>query len=532
MNPRAAAMRRHTLRHAWRRCAQRLYRRRTPRSGRRRLRGVPARGQRVLQGGRVAWHPGAGIDRVPAIPANGTRRASTSPRRTAGNRFREKEAGSMRRQNRPGTPFATTALLLAAVAPIFAAPASAQISLHFSAGFGFGGGGYHQPLFATPLHCQESFLLDDPFDPGYGSGTLYHDPFPGPLFGHGSLFANCHHYIAVGFPAYAPYGYGWAPYGHGWFGPARFGFGFPGWSLRRHIRSHFRYATFGIGFHSRDWGWGRGWGWEYRHRHAYHPYDRGYYGWHPYQGGYRSRDRVVRRSPLYGPRFKEYPAPIYVTDNGPERPVSRAVPRSAQPRGTADAGRTDDGSASVRGVRSARPRGGSGAATAPPTRPPTRTARPRGAEDTRTADPPRVRARPRNEPAQAGRRPERTRTPPSAKPAPGRPTPPTVRPAPAPKPATPPVRRTPSRRGATPEARPVPSRPPAARPATPTRRAAPKVRPATPGARSTPATKPQARSRPKSPSRPVVRPAPRSRGTSPPKPPTRRPPRRPPPGLW
>ena len=213
--------------------------------------------------------------------------------------------------------------------------------------------GLHDPLWPRPLHCWDSFWYD-PFQP-------------------------CHGYFAAGYPSYDF---------RGWYSPWRFGF--LGWPSPRYVRSHWWSPPFWTHYYSPfwadsyAWGFGRG-GWGY----GYDRWDRYYPVYRPYYDYDDPHARVVRRSPLYGPRYKEYPAPpVYVTDNGPERPVSRAVPRSRGPGDVSD-GTDPNGYLDRRGVRltdgprTARPRTGTDA----------RAARPRTGAET-TTSPPRVRTRP------------------------------------------------------------------------------------------------------------------------------------------
>ena len=343
-------------------------------------------------------------------------------------------------------------------------------------------GGLYQPLWTQPLHCWDPYWYD-PFQP-------------------------CHGYFAVGYPSYDY----WS-----WYSPWRFGF--VGWPSARYVRSHWWSSP----YWANDYAWGFDpWGW------------RGYDHWDRYSsnhGRYYDYDdrysRVVRRSPLYGPRYKEYPTPaVYVTDNGPERPVSRAVPRSLGSGGRVDV-IDSDGSYDRRRARlteaprTARPRSGTSIGTA----------RPRTGTVT---SPPRVRARPQPS----------TRGTPSRVPQPsvGRVSPPTARGRPQAAPRTriepakrqpPRVRSTPSSRRPSATTRPAPSRrpvptvrsAPSRRPA-PTIRSAPSRR-ATPRVRSAPsrAPAPKARAAPSRAPRPKARSAPRSPGSrkSPPRRPVRRP---------
>ena len=180
------------------------------------------------------------------------------------------------------------------------------------------------------------------------------------------------------------------------------------------------------------------------------------------------RDRPVRRSPLFGPRYKEDPR-VYVTDNGPERPTSRPVPR---------------------------PRDGDW--IAPPDGPERTGRKPDAAR----------KAKPRNRVGSAAREPSRPTTTAGA----ARPTKPTARPT------------RPTARPAKPTARPAR---PTARPATPTARPArPTARPARPAVRSRPTAKARPTARVRAaprpdPRRPTTRPAPTRTATAKPRPPRR-----------
>ncbi len=186
----------------------------------------------------------------------------------------------------------------------------------------------------------------------------------------------------------------------------------------------------------------------------------------------RQRDRIVRRSPLFGPRYKEDPR-VHVADAGPRRPRSTARPRTR--------------------------RAGVGPVPRNPGTDAGRRARPRAAEDRAqvrprpTAAPPRpdARARPTT-PVRPGREARPRASRPQAFPRPGRVDP----------------RRATEARGARPRTVvSAPRRAPAARPRA-ERRPAPKVRPA-----------------PKRPERPSARPAPPKRKPSASqRPPARRPP--------
>lgn len=209
--------------------------------------------------------------------------------------------------------------------------------------------------------------------------------------------------------------------------------------------------------------------------------------------GRRRDDRPVRRSPLFGPRYKEAPR-VYTTDNGPHRPTSRAVPRVRDSNGVAPAP-PPRGDARTESVRKAKPRNPDATARRAP--------RP-GQRGPAARAVPRAAPRPQARPATRGSRPQ-------VKPA-------TRRAPPQARPAT---------RGSRPQARPATRRPPPqARPAT--RGSRPQVKPATRGAPSQPrpatrrarpkpqpvAKRPSARAKPPAASkRPPVPRRPAKRGT-------------------
>ena len=475
-------------------------------------------------------------------------------------------------------------LLIGAAMLSIPGAATAQVANHVSFSMGFGLATHAYPMFGSlPSYgppggvgfgLSLSFGYDDYYGGDYYNDRYYHDdpyyePYR-PLFLLRPThcwdllwydpFARCHGYFSGAYAVFDP----WS-----WHGP--WSLGFLGWPSRRYVRSH-------------RWGftpmWGDRYAWGFGPRHWYG----GYGGWDwyaptwgPTYGGYDDYGypggRVVQRSPLYGPRYKEYPTPpVYVTDNGPERPVSSAVPRLGRPVGANVDSRRDRSGAYAIGGRTARPRSGDDV----------RTARPRSGTDTRTS-PPRVRARPRTGDAvtsipdarpRTGTRgetvapqPRDTRTarpeirrPPvtTSRPDSRRPStrgtpsripkvsrdrlsPPKVTTRPRPVPRTriappqreaPKVRTAPSR-GSARDTRFAPSRRPA-----PTTRSAPSRRPA-PAIRSAPsrAPKPKARSAPSRGSAPKARPAPSrapkpkaraaprssGRGKAPPRRPTRRP---------
>lgn len=386
--------------------------------------------------------------------------------------------------------------------------ASIGFSVGFGTGFLYNPHGFYRPFDSPWAHCWDDYWFD-PYDPYYTCQDF------GP----------------------------WGP-GYGWTGYNPWRFGFLGWPSPRHVRSHW----YGFSPFWSDY-WGPAWG---GYDHWYGPRYRRYY---EYPG-----TRVVRRTPLYGPRYKEYPAPpVYVTDNGPERPVSRlggmrgaggSVGRTARP--------TDRGAYSILdGARKARPRDGSDARPTPPrvrARPRTNgdatttpQARPRSGtggsdearpRDTRTLRPGAVQRPPIVTSRPDTRRPS-TRSAPARvrQPTPMRSVPPRVRSRPVPRDriepprrGAPGVRSTPSRRPS-PTARSFPSRMPTARPA-PSRAPTPRVRSApsrgsTPKARPAPSrgSTPKARSAPSRAPRPKARSAPpRSSGNkSRPRRPARRP---------
>ena len=337
--------------------------------------------------------------------------------------------------------------------------------------FGFGFNSYHDDY-------------RDGYHDGWGLSHcwdyLWYDPF-----------LDCRGYQPVGFGPF-----GWQGIHSPWFGS----FGFLGWPSPRYVRRHWYAASpfWYDGYSSWHGGWGGypGYGWR-----GYPSYGWGgdWYGGRVTRYGYDSRGRAVGRTPLFGPRFKERPT-VYVTDNGPERPVAGLSPRGG--RATQDdivgsSGRTNTGSrATLPGVRdtprTARPRGqGNTGAVRPATRianprpatrrPPVRTSRP---SPVRTA-PPKVRKRPVAAPRAGSVTPRRQpmvrtappRRKPIARPTTPRRSQPGARPAPSRRP-TPQVRSAPPRRFP-PTARSAPPKrsPPKVR-AAPPRRSPPKVRPA------------------------------------------------------
>ena len=386
--------------------------------------------------------------------------------------------------------------------------ASMGVSLGLGSGYAHDPYGIYRPFHTPSAHCWDDFW----YDPYYGCQAF--DPFWGPGYGFWS-----------------------------WYNLRRAGF--LGWPSRRYVRSHwYAFSPFWGDYH---YGWpGSGWGW-YSGYHNWDWYGPRYDRYYDYPS-----TRVVRRTPLYGPRFKEYPAPpVYVTDNGPERPVSRAVPRFGAGSG-ASVDLTDrDRMGGVYSIqdrtRKARPRDGADATPAPPrvrARPradggasAAPQARPRGGtggsrvaaprpRDTRTIRPgierpPVTTSRPDTRRPSTRSAPARIRQP-----TPIRSAPPRVRSRPAPRERIEPPRReapgvrsTPSRRPS-PTVRSFPSRMP-----TPRARPTPSRTP-TPKARSAPrGSAPRARPAPSRAPKPKARSAPRSSGNkkSPPRRPARRP---------
>ncbi len=414
-------------------------------------------------------------------------------------------------------------MLMAAALVAAPATAGAQVTNHVSWQMGFAAGG--QPAWHSPGIglAYQPLALGTGFGFGFGVGISlgfgfnshddywagYHDGFLGrshcwDVYWYDPFYDDCWGYGSFG---YNPFGYspfGWQSWHNPWWRPH----GFLGWPSRRYIARHYyawapvwpAYRPYGL-YGGRYWGydhWDRGWGPDPRRQYA----RRGYGG----------------RSPLFGPQFKE--PPVYVTDNGPERPVAKLRPRA--PQGAVDdvadrrgRGALDRG-AQLRDTRTrtARPRNQPGVTTANP-RPSTR------ATPGRTTRPkPETRSTPNRRPQPAVRPPTPRRTPtatrisppkrerePTARTTPPRRTPTGVRTAPrppstratAPRRAPPKVQSTPRR--APPKVRPAPRRaPPKARPAPnrapPKARAAPRRAP--PKARAAPRRAP-----------PKARPAPR-----------------------
>lgn len=419
----------------------------------------------------------------------------------------------------------TSVILITAAALAGPATSTAQVADHVSFYRGGGLGLHSYSSFGTGFGFSVGgWGVSLGFSVGFGSGFLYS---PHGLYQpYGYSLAHCWDDYWYD-PYYACHDFGpfWGP-GYGWSRYNPWQYGFLGWPSRRYVRSHWYGSPFWGGYWDPFWSGYGDW------------YGPRYSRYYDYPG-----TRVVRRTPLYGPRFKEYPAPpVYVTDNGPERPVSRlgGMRGAGGPVGTATRRPDGRGVYSVLdGARKARPRDGSDARPAPPrvrARPrtdgsaiPTPRARPRtgsdGSDEARPRDtrtirpgvarrPPIVTSRPGTSRPSTRSAPARIRQP-----TPVRSAPPRVRSRPAPRERIEPPRReapgvrsTPSRRPP-PTARSFPSRMPSTRPApsrtptprvrsAPSRGSAPKVRPpsrgSTPKARSAPsrAPKPKARSAP------------------------------------
>lgn len=352
-------------------------------------------------------------------------------------------------------------------------PGSTYLGVGFSAGFGLSAyddgygyghhGGWHH--------------WDDPWD-------CWHYEWYDPLFG-------CRPYFAPGL-----FGPWW-----GWHRPMWGFYGYLGWPSYRVVHHHW----YGYSPWHGGWNWYPDryrWRWDrYRYRppvrYVHDPYeDRGYATPRGYRSGGRatsrgySGDRIVRDSPLFGPRYKEEPRRARVTDSGRN---------TGGTRGTAD------------DVRRARPRDGTTRSTPPKLR-----TRP---ETTTTVRPtPTRRATPRAKPATPRRttpvvRPPTTRRPSStARPSTSRATP-KARPNTSQRPTTR-VRPTTSRRSP-PKVRPAPTRRPPARASAPKRAPKPKASP--PKRAPKPRASPPKRSAPKPKARPPTR---RSGGSK--KPPPRR----------
>ena len=202
------------------------------------------------------------------------------------------------------------------------------------------------------------------FGVSYTDYDGYYDDYYDDYYGYDSYYGSCWDYSW-----YDPFfDCGWSSYGYystiawrpwrlydPWWGPS---FYFTGWPSHRYIRhSYYRYAW--ASPYRYQYGY---WGYYGTPRLArlYTDYGRSYQYGRAYPRGYVSRDgyRGARRSPMFGPRYKESPR-VLVTDNGPERRTSRAVPRgeagsALSPGRVTTSRRPDVGS----GTRQARPRSG------------------------------------------------------------------------------------------------------------------------------------------------------------------------------
>ncbi len=317
--------------------------------------------------------------------------------------------------------------------------------------FGFGASPYGISLGFSYTDYYDGYYGDEAYD--FEVGFIYFNCWD-PLWY--LAFPDCawHHYPTIT-PGFAWWG-GYRP----WWNPH-----YVGWPSRRYLQSHrHRYAYYRGPFH-RSWGYGYPrWGWYsgYGHWAWDDSPDYGYasrWGYvSPY--GYRSGSvEVVRRSPLFGPRYKESPR-VYVTDNGPERPTSRAVPRNGTP---------DPRGVGVRDRRGNRGSGAEGRTARPRVR-----VRPESGQDTRT---PSARARPQRPQPSAGSAPRGVRPPPSAGTTPPKAR---VRPAGPPKVRPPASRPSPSYRT---------SRPPTAKRSPPKVRRPPTAKRSPPKVRRPPTTK-------------------------------------------
>ena len=370
---------------------------------------------------------------------------------------------------------ATGVLLVSATAP---GPGSAQVANHVSARIGLAsGGGLDQSSWGLSLGY---------WDAGVGGHWYRVDPG----FFHTGCWGDVHapswHDIFWHDPWHDPWldpwtGCAWYGVGFGWPG---YGLGF-GWPARRHVRVYAGWWDYPLWSDYGPAGW---WDYGYRPRWSHRPR----YAIHDvYPQG---RGRVGRRSPIFGPRYKVDPR-VYVTDNGPERRVSKAVPRDPRTGVLRPDNRRAD--PPDRSTRRAKPRTGEGAQVRPGTRP-------------RTPPQARPRVRPKAPIRPTARARPGVRTRPTAQARPTARAKPTARARPTvrtrPMPIT---RRSPSRRpGAVPKARPDPGRRPVpkVRPA-PTRRPAPKVRSAParrPAPKVRPARRPPPKGKPKA-KRPPVR---------------------------
>ena len=318
------------------------------------------------------------------------------------------------------------------------------------------------PALGQPYYVDH----DGYFDHG---AWILHDcwdnPWHDPWFG-------CGPQLLIGYPSFG----WWHPY------PVRWWFGHLGWPSTAYVRYqwyHPGYAHGPFAYHGWDW-----WGPSHHHIVYHDPPHRHLHRGNDGHGyatpkGYRSRgrakphgrggDRIVRGSPLFGPRYKEDPTAS--ARDGGRRNVGRAVPRG----GRAGAGVTD-----------ARSR----LREAPKTRRPRPHGQTPGADADRRRPAPKVRSGTPRQPApttqrrsptrrvvQTARPAPRQRPPDAARAKPSRRMVPRARPAPTRRPA--PKAKAPAPKRQTPKARPAPTRRPAPKAkASAPKRQAPKARPA------------------------------------------------------
>jgi len=244
-------------------------------------------------------------------------------------------------------------------------------------------------------------------------------------------WCGCNRYVLVGY-----WSFGWWDAYHPWWG-----FGFLGWAPPRYSRYHW-YAYGPFWYSYRDWWYPRhyGAGWSHPRRYAYHGRGGGYVGPRGYGSAGKAKarghsgDRIVRGSPLFGPSYKEDPR-ARASDNGRDRPVSRAAPRGSRADAGGAVGRSRPGETSK--ARRARPRGETKLVTTRSIPPKLRT---------RTDSPPGTRATPTRVPGPKVRPARSGRPTPTATRAPTRRATPKARPTAASTRRRPPSRPLPSSR--------------------------------------------------------------------------------------
>ena len=301
-------------------------------------------------------------------------------------------------------------ILLSAALLAIPAAGTAQLTGHVSIGIGLAAQTHpvFSPGFAVGLAPQSAHNGAFPgvgFSAGLGNSDYYDDDYG---YGHHGGWDpyDCWDYLWYdpwfGCNRYYPVGH-FGPWWD-WHRPMWGFFGFLGWPSHRIVHHHwYGFSPFWYG------GWGGypghyGWGWDrYRYRppirYVHNPYQdgggyatpRGYRsGGRATPRGYTGGDRVVRASPLFGPRYKENPRKVYVTDNGPEKRVSRAVPRGTRTTPDTRRARPREGTKATTTRTAARP----GTRTAVPTtrRTPTRTAKPVTTRSRRPAPKPKASA--------------------------------------------------------------------------------------------------------------------------------------------